>query len=81
VVGRFPSIASRGATGREAPAGCGLLVGQLEFYWDVHLRPRLDGLTDEEYFWEPVEGCWSLRPAADGSYRLDQQLPEPTPRR
>jgi hypothetical protein len=57
----------------------GLLVGQLEFYWDVHLRPRLDGLTDEEYFWEPVEGCWSLRPAADGSYRLDQQLPEPTP--
>jgi hypothetical protein len=59
----------------------GLLVGQLEFYWDVHLRPRLDGLTDEEYFWEPVEGCWSLRRAADGSYRLDQQLPEPTPRR
>jgi hypothetical protein len=26
----------------------GLLVGQLEFYWDVHLRPRLDGLTDED---------------------------------
>jgi hypothetical protein len=23
-----------------------LLAGQLEFYWDVHLRPRLDGLTD-----------------------------------
>jgi hypothetical protein len=57
----------------------GLLVGQLEFYWEVHLRPRLEGLTDEEYFWEPVEGCWSLRRAADGSYRLDQQLPEPTP--
>ena len=31
----------------------GLLVGQLEFYWDTHLRPRLDGLTDDEYRWEP----------------------------
>ena len=56
-----------------------LLVGQLEFYWEVHLRPRLEGLTDEEYFWEPVEGCWSLRRAADGSYRLDLELPEPVP--
>ena len=26
-----------------------LIVGQLEFYWDVHLRPRLEGLTDAEY--------------------------------
>jgi len=43
-----------------------LLVAQLEFYWDVHLRPRLDGLTDEEYFWEPVGGCWSVRRAPDG---------------
>jgi len=23
-------------------------VGQWEFYWDVHLRPRLEGLSDEE---------------------------------
>src|ERR687898_593252 len=29
------------------------LVGQMEFYWDVHLRPRLDGLTDDEYAWRP----------------------------
>jgi hypothetical protein len=50
-----------------------VLVGQLEFYWDIHLRPRLDGLTDEEYFWEPVDGCWSLRRAEDGSYQLDQR--------
>ncbi|MFF2761725.1 FAD-dependent oxidoreductase, partial [Streptomyces albidoflavus] len=27
------------------------------------LRPRLAGLTDAEYFWEPVEGCWNIRPA------------------
>ena len=56
-----------------------LLVGQLEFYWDVHLRPRLEGLTDEEYFWEPVEGCWSLRQGADGRYALDGQWPDPAP--
>ncbi|MER7440364.1 DinB family protein [Micromonospora avicenniae] len=55
------------------------MVGQLEFYWNVHLRPRLDGLTDEEYFWEPVEGCWNLRPTADGRHVLDGQRPEPSP--
>ena len=25
-----------------------LLVAQLEFYWEVHLRPRPEGLGDEE---------------------------------
>src|SRR6266545_680976 len=54
-----------------------LLVGQLEFYWDVHLRPRLDGLTDEEYFWEPVDGCWSLRRGADGSGPDDADMADP----
>ncbi len=48
-----------------------LLIGQLAFYWDMHLRPRLDGLTDEEYFWEPVPGSWTVRPDADGNYRAD----------
>ncbi|MFD5814075.1 hypothetical protein [Streptomyces sp. NPDC127038] len=33
---------------------------QLEWYWHKNLRPRLDGLTDQEYFWEPVRGCWSI---------------------
>jgi DinB superfamily len=56
----------------------GLLIGQLEFYWDVHLWPRLQGLTDEEYFWEPVGACWSLR-AVDGRWVLDGAQPEPEP--
>jgi hypothetical protein len=56
-----------------------LIVGQLEFYWDVHLRPRLDGLTDAEYRWEPVEGCWSLRRREDGNYTLDTQRPPSSP--
>ena len=36
------------------------LVEQLEWHWEQQLRPRLDGLTDDEYFWQPVPGCWTL---------------------
>ncbi|OZM72854.1 hypothetical protein CFN78_14150 [Amycolatopsis antarctica] len=52
---------------------------QLDFYWE-HWRPRLDGLTDAEYFWEPVADCWSLRPAG-GGFRMDFafETPEPPP--
>jgi hypothetical protein len=39
------------------------ITTQLDFCWEQSLRPRLDGLTDDEYFWEPVEGCWTVRPA------------------
>jgi DHA1 family bicyclomycin/chloramphenicol resistance-like MFS transporter len=53
-----------------------LLVSQLEFYWDIHLWPRLNGLNDDEYFWEPVAGCWSIRADADGRFRSD---PPPGP--
>ena len=38
------------------------LAEQLDWHWRSHLRPRFDGLTDEEYFWEPVPGMWSVRP-------------------
>jgi hypothetical protein len=48
-----------------------LIIDQLEFYWTAHLRPRLAGLTDEEYFWEPVDGCWTVRPGEDGRFTLD----------
>ncbi|HYS39528.1 MAG TPA: hypothetical protein VEO01_28255 [Pseudonocardiaceae bacterium] len=36
------------------------LVDQLEWHWQQQLRPRLAGLTDDEYFWQPVPGCWTL---------------------
>jgi hypothetical protein len=36
------------------------LVDQLEWHWEHQLRPRLDGLTDDEYFWQPVPGCWTI---------------------
>lgn len=52
-------------------------LDQLDFYWRMW-RPRLDGLTDDEYFWEPVTGCWSIRRVDDG-WRMDYEFPEPVP--
>lgn len=34
-------------------------------------RRRLDGLTDEEYRWEPVPLSWSVRPLSGGAHRAD----------
>ncbi|PWI16853.1 serine/arginine repetitive matrix protein 1 [Streptomyces sp. Act143] len=68
------------------------LAEQLDWYWRKNLRPRLEGLSDEEYFWEPVRGCWSIRPrgtsaapASEGSgaWTMDSAppgaVPEPAP--
>ena len=46
------------------------LAEQLEWHWDNQLRPRLNGLTDEEFLWEPVPGCWSIRPRGQGTAPL-----------
>nr|WP_307837773.1 DinB family protein [Actinoplanes rishiriensis] len=56
-----------------------LIVSQLEFYWDTNLWPRLTGLTDDEYFWEPADGCWTLRSDENGKFVLDMVQPEPKP--
>jgi hypothetical protein len=40
------------------------LLDQLTYHWDDRARPRLVGLTDDEYLWEPVAGAWSIRPWA-----------------
>lgn len=42
-------------------------------------RARIDGLTDDEYFWEPAPGCWTIRQRADGSWTADMTLPGPRP--
>jgi hypothetical protein len=34
-------------------------------------RKRLEGLTDDEYFWEPVPGCRSVRRTSSGGYFAD----------
>jgi len=65
-----------------------LILEQLEWHWDYQLRARLAGLTDEEYLWEPVPGCWSIRPAGtgrtpmatgSGAWEIDYAYPPPEP--
>ncbi len=64
------------------------LAAQLDFHWTHHVRPRLEGLTDDEYFWEPVPGCWSLRPrgsetaqfaGGSGEFVMEAAYPDPDP--
>jgi hypothetical protein len=45
------------------------------------LERHLVGLTDAEYFWEPVPSCWTVRPkpAAPGHWEIDYDWPEPDP--
>jgi hypothetical protein len=54
-----------------------LLTEQLEYHWTTALRPRLDGLTDDEYFWEPVPGCWTVH--RDGGIDFSYPPPQPEP--
>lgn len=64
------------------------LVDQLDWHWRHQLRPGLEGIGDDEYFWEPVPDCWSVRPrgegraqiaAGSGGYTVDFAWPEPDP--
>ena len=64
------------------------LVDQLDWHWRGQLRPRLAGLTDDEYFWEPAANSWNVRPrgtssapvqAGSGAFTIDFAFPEPEP--
>lgn len=59
------------------------LITAFDYVWR-RFTDRLSGLSDEEYLWEPVRGCWSLRRGDDGRWRLDGgggggPAPEPVP--
>jgi DinB superfamily len=43
------------------------------------LALRLEGLSDDEYLWEPVSGCWSVREGADGAWIMDGAADAPAP--
>ena len=45
------------------------------------LVQRLEGLTDDEYRWEPVDGCWNVRPSPDapGRWAVDYPAVHPDP--
>ncbi|MCL2515514.1 MAG: DinB family protein [Microbacteriaceae bacterium] len=65
----------------------GLLVDQWDSSLDLALA-RLDGLSDDEYLWEPVPGMWSVRrrgsansvdPIGRGELLLDFSWTRPDP--
>ena len=47
-----------------------VVLDVLDDAW-AQVAGRLDGVTDEEYRWEPVDGCWSVRAREDGSVTVD----------
>jgi len=64
------------------------LRDQIDWHWTHQLRRRLDGLSDAEYFAEPVPGCWNVRPRGEGdapvqggsgAMTIDFAFPEPAP--
>lgn len=63
------------------------LAEQLSWHWENQLRPRLAGLDDREYFWEPAPGMWNVRPRGQGvavevgggDFVIDFAFPEPSP--
>lgn len=64
----------------QGPDWIASILDQLEGHWIHQLRPRLDGLTDAEYLWEPVPDCWNLRPSqVAGELVLQQHKPAPNP--
>jgi len=61
---------------------------QWEFHWNHQLRGRLQGMTDDEYFFSPVPDAWSVRPrgtstaqmqAGSCAFTIDFAYPEPVP--
>lgn len=65
-----------------------VLIDQIDFHWTNQLRPRLAGLTDDEYLWEPTPGAWTLHPRGEGrteiqggsgALTIDFAYPEPVP--
>ncbi|GAB6904127.1 DinB family protein [Kineosporia succinea] len=64
------------------------LLSQWTWHWDHQLQQRLEGLTDEEYTWEPVPGAWNVRPRdpssaeeqfGAGDFVIDWTFPNPEP--
>ena len=61
-------------------SAAGLLFSQWQRSCD-RLLARLEGLNDEEYRWEPVAGCWNVRPdqSSPSDWTVDYPDVEPDP--
>jgi hypothetical protein len=54
-----------------------LVLGGFDYVWG-RFRSRVEGLTADEYLWEPVPGMWTVRPV-DGRWVADWAEPDPDP--
>jgi hypothetical protein len=50
------------------PSAADVLKVQLRHAW-LDARRVLDGVTEDEYFWEPASPCWSVRGRRESSVR------------
>ena len=55
-----------------------LLLDSLDFVW-ARIRARLEGLGPDEYLWEPVSDCWSVRATDNAGWQVERAWPEPEP--
>ncbi len=55
-----------------------LLTVAMDEAWET-LHDRLEGLADQEFFWEPVPGCWTVHQDKDGRWIVDYARPAPEP--
>lgn len=65
------------------------LAEQIDWIWENQHKAKLAKLTDDEFYWEPVPGSWTIRPAGEGlpdvpqhgsgPYRIDYKYPDPKP--
>ena len=49
-----------------------LLEEQIDFHYREFMRPRLEGLTDQEYFFDPTGSgeIWTVHPPVPDGYRV-----------
>lgn len=69
----------------QSSAESALIESRLRYSF-TRTRMILERLTDDEFFWEPVERCWSIRPHADvehgwgaGDWQSEDSFPAPEP--
>lgn len=56
------------------------LIDQMTFAWEFQFAPRMEGLTTEEYLWEPVADIWTVHAGENGSPNsVDLVYPGPDP--
>jgi uncharacterized damage-inducible protein DinB len=55
-----------------------VLAAQMDEVW-ARFRGCLEGLEDDEFFWEPVPACWTIHQAEDGRWWVDYETPDPEP--